>query len=208
MSPGGAAPGDGPRPGPRDAQAAKTRYKSAVSRRWTPFIAIAAVVIVADQLTKVWARSALPTDGHGRGERVPVIENFFDWQLAFNTGSAFSLFAGTGGARVFLSLAAVAAVAFIVWLVRSTPEMRPSGLVGLALVAGGAIGNLIDRAAFGKVTDFVLWRYHDHTWPIFNVADAALTVGVALFLIASWRMSRDEKRASAQGASKAATESG
>lgn len=166
-----------------------------MTRRWTPFIAIAAVVVLLDQLTKVWARGALPTDDHGRGVRVSVIENFFDWQLAYNTGSAFSLFADTDGARIFLSLAALGALGFIAWMVRSTPDLRPSGLVGLALIAGGAVGNLIDRAAFGKVTDFILWRYHEHTWPIFNIADAALTTGVALFFIASWRMSRDEKRA-------------
>ncbi len=152
-------------------------------------------MVVADQITKVWARSALPTDGQGRGIRVSVIENYFDWQLAYNTGSAFSLFAGTGGARIFLSLAALFAVAFIVWMVRSTPGLGRAGVTALALIAGGAVGNLIDRVAFGKVTDFVLWRYHEHTWPIFNVADAALTVGVVLFIIASWQLSRAEKRA-------------
>jgi signal peptidase II len=166
-----------------------------VNRRWTYFLWISLSVVVIDQLTKVWARRALPTDEHGRGIPVSVVENFFDWQLAYNTGASFSMFADTSGARVFLSLAALAAIAFIVWTVKTTPGHRPWAFVSLALIGGGAVGNLIDRVAFGKVTDFVLWRYYEHAWPIFNVADAALSVGVVLFLIVGFRMSREEKRA-------------
>ena len=179
------------------ASRAKTRYKRSVTRRWKLFLWVSLPVLVLDQVTKLWARRALPTDEHGRGIPVSVIENFFDWQIAYNTGASFSMFAGTSGARVFLSLAAVAAVAFIVWTVKTSPGHRPSAFVALALIAGGAVGNLIDRVSMGKVTDFILWRYYEHAWPIFNVADAALSVGVALFLIAGFRLSRDEKRAAA-----------
>jgi signal peptidase II len=187
-----------PRPAARRAE---TRYKRVVTRRWKLFVLVALPAIALDQLTKLWARTALPTDEYGRGIRVSVIENFFDWQLAYNTGAAFSLLANAGGARIFFTVAALAAVGFILWTVRSTPEERPAAITALALIAGGAVGNLIDRVAAGKVTDFVLWRYYEHTWPIFNVADAALSVGVVLFLIAGWQMSRDEKRAAAAGSS-------
>ena len=175
------------------ARGGETRYKRVVTRRWTLFFWVSLPVVIVDQLTKLWARGSLPTDDHGRGIPVSVIENFFDWQLAYNTGASFSLFAGTSGARVFLSIAAIAAVAFIVWTVKTTPEDRPWMIGALAAIAGGAVGNLIDRVAFGKVTDFILWRYYEHAWPIFNVADAALSVGVVLFLILGFRVSREEK---------------
>ena len=163
--------------------------------RWTLFAPVAGITVVLDQITKYWARNALPTDAYGRSLPVSVIENFFDWQLAYNTGSAFSLFAGQSGSRVFLSLIALAAVGFIVWTVRSLPATRRWSIAAFALVAGGAVGNLIDRIAFGKVTDFVLWRYYEHEWPVFNVADAALCVGVGLLLVTGARQKQSSEEA-------------
>jgi signal peptidase II len=115
-----------------------------------------------------------------------VIDGFWDWELAFNPGAAFSLF-GDGTMRVVLSLLGIGMTVAIGWmLVRSRPEQRALRWA-LALIAGGAIGNLIDRIGTGAVTDFVRWRWHEHRWPIFNVADAALLIGVALVLIDGWR---------------------
>jgi signal peptidase II len=151
-------------------------------RRWKIFVAVSVGVLVIDQITKIWARHSLPTDGAGRGIRVPVIENFFDWVLAYNTGSAFSLLAGMPGARAILTVVGLAAVGAIGWMVSRARDEQTGLLVALALMAGGAVGNLVDRVLFGKVTDFVLWHWHEHTWPVFNVADAALSVAIAVFL--------------------------
>jgi signal peptidase II len=156
-------------------------------RRLKLYIAVAAVTILADQLTKLWARSSLPTDALGNGLRVPVIDGYWDWVLAYNTGSAFSLFAGTAGAQVFLSIVGVLAVVVLSWMVWKSRDDQTVAVTALALMAGGAVGNLIDRIAFGKVTDFVLWRYHEHTWPVFNIADVALSVAVAVFLLTSFK---------------------
>ncbi len=156
-------------------------------RRFKVYLLLGGLTIVLDQITKIWARSSLPTDAAGNGLPVPVVENFFDWVLAYNTGSAFSMFAGTAGSRVFLSIVGVAAVVALTWMVSKARDDQRLQVAALSLMAGGAVGNLIDRIAFGKVTDFVLWRYYEHRWPVFNVADIALTVSVGVFLLASFR---------------------
>jgi signal peptidase II len=158
-----------------------------VSRRLRVYLLVGGLTIVLDQLTKLWARAALPTDPAGNGIPVPVIDNYFDWVLAYNTGSAFSMFAGTAGSRVFLSIIGVVAVVALTWMVIKGDDQQRGAIAALGLMAGGAVGNLIDRIASGKVTDFVLWRYHEHRWPVFNVADIALTVAVGLFLLTSFR---------------------
>jgi signal peptidase II len=159
-------------------------------RRFRLYLALGALIIIADQITKIWARSSLPVDLHGNGIRVPVIDNYFDWVLAHNTGSAFSMFAGTSGSQIFLSIIGIGAVGVLTWMVWKARDDQRVMVAALGLMAGGAVGNLIDRIAFGKVTDFVLWRYHEHTWPVFNVADVALSVAVGVFLIASFRGDR------------------
>jgi len=159
--------------------------------RWLVPSAVLVLTLAADQASKLWARDALPT-----GHAVPVIDGFWDWELSFNPGAAFSTF-GSGGARVALTLIGIGAILAIGWmLVRSRPEQRVLR-AGLALTAGGALGNLIDRIGTGVVTDFVRWRWHDHLWPIFNVADVALVVGVALLLIDGLRKPRPRGEARA-----------
>jgi signal peptidase II len=154
-----------------------------MARRWKIFSIVAAVAIAFDQLTKLWARSALPTDPRGFGLPVPVVEGFFDWRLSYNTGSAFGLFSEMSGARIFLTVVALAAVVAIGWMVQQARDDQKAQVWALALLAGGAIGNLIDRVAAGRVTDFILWRYHAHEWPVFNVADVALCAGVGLIVL-------------------------
>lgn len=169
-------------------------------RRWKLFSVLVPLAIIADQITKLWARSSLPTDVHGNGIPVPVVADYFDWVLAYNTGSAFSMFAGTSGSRVFLTAVGVAAVGAIVWMVHKALDRQVALVIALALMAGGAIGNLIDRILFGKVTDFVLWRYHEHRWPVFNVADVCLSLALGLFVLVSLRDSRRVKREAQQQA--------
>ena len=160
-------------------------------RRWRLYLTITAVIVVADQLTKLIARHTLPVDAAGRGIRVPVIDGFFDLVLARNTGAAFSLLAGTGFARILLTLLALAAVGAITWMVWKARDDQRGLVVMFSLMAGGAIGNFIDRILFGTVTDFVLWRWHEHSWPVFNLADACLSVAIAVFashaVITLWR---------------------
>jgi len=153
-----------------------------MARRYKIFLIVAAVSLIADQLTKVWART-LPTDDRGYGVAKSVIANFWDWRLSFNTGSAFGLFRSQSSARIFLTLVGIVAIVAIVWMLRKAREDQRLFTWALGLVAGGAIGNVIDRVLFGKVTDFVVWKYYEHEWPTFNVADVALVVGVGLLLI-------------------------
>jgi signal peptidase II len=168
------------------------------------FIAILAFTVAFDQGSKAWARTlpvapsgcAVPGDllAH-RCAGVPqsVVSGYWDWDLSFNRGAAFSTFTGEGGdggAQLVLGLiAAIALIAIGISAWRSQPEQQLRR-AAFALIAAGTLGNLIDRVRDGAVTDFVFWHFHDHPWPIFNVADAALLVGVAVLLVDGARAHR------------------
>ena len=144
------------------------------------FVAIFLCTTGFDQASKQWAEGTLSP-----GEPKPFIEGYWDWELAKNTGIAFSKFAGVEGGQIVLSiLAACALIAIGVIAMKTRPDEHMK-LAGLALIGGGALGNLLDRMRAGGVTDFVRWKVGDHLWPIFNVADAALLVGVAVLLLES-----------------------
>src|SRR5262245_55348202 len=149
-------------------------------RRAVIFLAIFICTTGFDQGSKEWARTLPP------GQPQAVIDGLWDWELAKNPGVAFSTFQNLGEAGpILLSvIAALALLAIGIAAARTRPEERMKR-VAYALVAGGALGNLIDRVRDGAVTDFVRWRIGEHRWPIFNVADAALLVGVGLLLIES-----------------------
>ncbi len=140
---------------------------------------ISLVIIILDQVTKGIVRQELQLY-----EQRPFIK-FWDWTLAYNRGAAFSLFADQGGwQRIFFGvLATVVAVGLVYYLLNKVYS-RLTG-VGLCFILGGALGNLIDRIMFGKVTDFIDWHYNIHHWPAFNVADSFITVGVTLLIIES-----------------------
>ena len=142
-------------------------------RRRATLVAAAASALLADQLTKAAVTAALAP-----GERAEVVG-----PLAFhhtrNTGVAFSLFAGSG--TILAVVASIALAALVVVLPRL--QLGPPGSLGIGLVLGGAAGNLVDRIRLGHVTDFV----EVSRWPEFNVADACITVGVGLVLVASFR---------------------
>ena len=142
------------------------------------YLLVALAVLVADQWTKWLVEVHLP---HGVSR--PVIDGFFNLVHVRNSGVAFGLFAEAGAARswllALLGLVALSAVAVYFWL---TPRWDRLLLVALALVAGGAVGNLIDRLAAGGVTDFLDVYVGRHHWPAFNVADSAITVGITLMI--------------------------
>jgi len=181
-----------------------------VRKKWSVFLIVAALSLIADQATKIWARGSLPVvpfhpggatcivpdDIVSRscgGHPVSVIDGFWDWRLSMNPGSAFGLFSSQNGARIFLSIVGIAAVIGMLWmLLKARPDQKILHWA-LALVAGGAVGNLVDRIYYGVVTDFILWRYQTHEWPVFNVADIVLVVGVGLMFIDIQKENRREK---------------
>ena len=156
------------------------------------FAAIFVTTLALDQGTKVWAHGlpvapagcAVPSDLIAQrcaGVPQPVVAGYWEWELAYNTGSAFSFVEGAG-AQVLLGLiAAIALVAIGVAAARTRPEQRMRR-IAFAMIAGGALGNLLDRIRDGAVTDFVRWHVREHAWPVFNVADAALVIGIAILV--------------------------
>jgi signal peptidase II len=146
------------------------------SRALTLWLGLAAIVIAADQLTKT-----LILQWFQFGDVRPVT-GFFNLVRAHNTGAAFSFLAGAGGWQRGLFIAiAVGAAVLIVHLLRRHPDDRLF-CAGLALILGGALGNLWDRVVLGHVVDFVLAHAYGYHWPAFNVADSAITVGAGLLI--------------------------
>jgi len=124
------------------------------------------------------------------GEEWPVT-SFFSIVLAFNSGAAFSFLATADGWQRWLFMAiALIACAFMLWLLRRGGSAF--FCAGIALIIGGALGNLYDRVAIGRVVDFLLFHYHGWQYPAFNVADSAITVGAAALILDSFRSRRDE----------------
>ena len=145
-------------------------------RAWTRWLALSAGVVAADLATKEWVSSTFRY-----GETLEVLP-FFNLVLVHNTGAAFSFLAGAGGwQRWFFSLTAVAISAVLVWMLRKPGTGRVLS-AALALVLGGALGNLYDRVTLGYVVDFVQLHAGGYYFPAFNVADSAITAGVALLL--------------------------
>jgi len=144
--------------------------------KWTLFGVIAGFSLFADLVTKWLAHLYLPERG-----MVTVIDGYWDFVLAANEGAAFSLLDGVAGGRVLLSAIGMIAVGAVIMMARTANRRR--AVWSLALILGGALGNLIERILFGRVTDFVFWHYQEHPWPIFNIADVVLVVGVGLLLI-------------------------
>ena len=141
--------------------------------RWRLGVAggVALVVLLVDQLTKLAVRAV------GDALHVTVIPGVIDFLFVRNIGAAFSMGEGHGIAFAVLALAVIVAIA--AYLIRA-PQLAHLEVVGMAMVAGGAIGNAIDRLAFGFVTDFIATTFID--FPVFNVADIGITLGVVLAL--------------------------
>ncbi len=141
---------------------------------------LALLVIVLDQYTKALAQSALE---YGRPQEV---FSWFNLTLQYNTGAAFSFLSDAGGwQRYFFSVVAVVISAvLVVWLYRMPRQQRLLALA-LALILGGALGNVWDRLLLGHVVDFISVHYGGHYFPAFNIADSAISVGAALMIFDS-----------------------
>lgn len=137
------------------------------------WLGLALLVIVVDHLTKFWVSSTLEFQ-----EFVPVLP-FFSLVLVHNTGAAFSFLADAGGWQrwFFIAVGSIATVIIVRLLARHAHEPRLA--IPLALVLGGALGNVIDRIVLGHVVDFLYFHYKSFAWPAFNVADTAISIGAA-----------------------------
>ncbi|MBW2733533.1 MAG: signal peptidase II [Deltaproteobacteria bacterium] len=146
-----------------------------------PLISVIAFLSLAlDQLTKYWARGTL------RGTRgFDLIDNYLRFEYHENPGMAFGMGRDWPGGRFILIGLGLAVIFFVWYLVKDVKNRQKLTAVAFGLVAGGAIGNFIDRITIGRVVDFIVmhWR-HKHAWPAYNIADAVLVVGVGLLLIA------------------------
>jgi len=143
-------------------------------------------VVILDQVTKQIARTYMTFH-----DSIPVIQNFFQLTYVENSGIAFGI-NFPGGSVIFpiASIIATVAVFYYLWLVRKDQIVVR---LSLALILGGAIGNLIDRLLFGKVVDFFDFSIVGYHWPVFNVSDSSVTIGLILFLYSSFIIKNTSK---------------
>lgn len=136
------------------------------------------LVVVLDQWSKHWIVANF------REYEVLTVWPVFNLTLVYNTGAAFSFLSDAGGWQrwFFVTVGVLVSLVMVIWLARLQPRERWTAL-GLAMVVGGAVGNLIDRVVLGKVVDFLQWHWQDWYWPSFNLADSAITLGVILLLV-------------------------
>jgi signal peptidase II len=149
---------------------------------------IAAVVILLDQFSKYAITANL--DMHS-----PVIfTSFFNFTLMHNHGAAFSFLSDAGGWQryLFSGLAAVVSIGLVIWLAK-IPSNKRWEPIALALVLGGAVGNLYDRVTLGYVVDFIVVHYQDYYWPAFNIADSAISLGAIMLVIDAFVSPNTEK---------------
>ena len=145
-----------------------------------PWLWLTVLVFVLDQASKFYFEGAL-----NLYQQIVVIPDLFSWTLAYNTGAAFSFLAGQSGWQrwLFALIAIVVSVVLVVWLKRLKPSETWLA-IALALVLGGALGNLVDRVLFGHVIDFILVHWQNRWYfPAFNLADSAITVGAIMLVI-------------------------
>ncbi|HEU4364402.1 MAG TPA: signal peptidase II [Candidatus Krumholzibacteria bacterium] len=142
------------------------------------FFLPAALVVALDQITKqlFWRN----------GQDYDIIDGYFHITLVKNAGAAFGMFQG---GRLFFIIASIAAVVLISVVALRLPRGENLRRVWLGMILGGAIGNLIDRVLHGEVIDFLQIGFRGHYWPVFNVADMAVTIGAALLVLFAMRAS-------------------
>lgn len=137
-------------------------------------LAIVAALVLADRVSKNFFTATL-----GMGESIPVVRNIFHFTLVYNTGIAFGLFKNQGFIFIVVPLIAAMLIGFNIYYYRNNHDIPLLYVVAFSLIFGGAVGNLIDRVLYGHVIDFIDFRI----WPVFNLADSAITIGTAIILI-------------------------
>ena len=157
--------------------------------KFGPWLWISIAVIIFDQLTKILADQYLQY-----GQPVSILP-MFNFTLLYNMGAAFSFLSDAGGWQrwFFIFLSATISVVLIVWIYKLHSHQKLQ-TASIALILGGAIGNLIDRSIYGHVIDFIDVYYQQHHWPAFNIADSAITVGATLLIIDSFKNHHDNNK--------------
>lgn len=158
------------------------------------WVGLSIIAIILDQWTKSIAVTHLYY-----ADPVPVLP-FLNWTLLYNYGAAFSFLSDAGGWQryFFTTLAGLVSVVFVFWLMRMPKQLKVLPMA-IALILGGAIGNLIDRISLGYVVDFIHVYYNNSHFPAFNLADSAITLGVILLLIDTFFLEKKRsQRAEAQ----------
>ncbi len=148
------------------------------------YYSLTIALIFLDQLSKILVVNTMEF------QSTIVVTEYFSWHHVRNYGAAFSFLADQGGWQqyFFISLSFVASIALIIWM-KKIALTQKFELLGLSFVLSGAVGNLIDRTAYGFVIDFIDLHYQDFYWPVFNVADIAISLGVAVLLFSEFKKS-------------------
>lgn len=144
-------------------------------------IAATLLVIALDQYSKSFIQATIEP-----GERIPIISGFFDITLTYNKGVAFGLLSDISSNLLrytFLGLTTVLALCAVVYFFVKELSGSLSGQLAFSLIVGGALGNIIDRVRLGHVVDFLLAYYKSYHWPVFNVADSCISIGVVILII-------------------------
>lgn len=151
-----------------------------VRKKLLIFTLIVIAITAMDQASKYAVRSMLELH-----ENIPLVQNYFDLTYVRNPGAAFNLLAGQEETfrRIFFISTTLIALALMSVMAYRLDEKRKWLLISLAMIFGGAVGNLIDRFRWGEVIDFLLVHYKQHCWPAFNIADSAITVGMVILIL-------------------------
>lgn len=168
------------------------RMKTRLPMNW---YRVALIVVIVDQLAKRWI-----TDNFQFSEPLQLLA-VLDITLAHNTGAAFSFLHDAGGWQrwFFTGIAGVVGAGIAIWMARLKSNQHLL-LGSLALVLGGAIGNLIDRVRLGYVVDFISVHWGDHYFPAFNIADSAITIGAILLILDMYLHPHHHNSSSSEGA--------
>jgi len=142
-------------------------------------LSLVVAIVFVDQATKLLVDRTMPLH-----HSIPLIDNFFSLTYIRNTGAAFGILADSDEffRRTFLIAFSLAAIGFILLMLRRLPENETALTVALGFILSGALGNLIDRLIYGEVIDFLDFYWSGYHWPAFNVADSFITVGVLVML--------------------------
>jgi len=157
-----------------------------------PWLLLSVLILVADRVTKDIFEGTL-----SMYQRIEVIPGYFDWTLAYNTGAAFSFLADAAGWQrwFFAVIAIVVSVVLVIWLKR-LKRHETLLAVALAMVLGGALGNLYDRVVLGHVVDFILVHWQSRWFfPAFNLADTFITIGAILLALDMFKSDKSAKEA-------------
>lgn len=152
----------------------------------TIIIILSIIFLIIDQITKILVVNSLVP-----GENIEIIKNIFSIIYTNNTGAAFSILLGK---RIFLIVVAVLIIGVLLYYIKRNKIEKKRDIIALSFIIGGSLGNLIDRIIRGYVIDFISIKIGNYNFPIFNVADILIVIGVFLLLLSSRRRQSDDNK--------------